>query len=82
VETGDYTLELPELGWRLEGERETGEIRIIIAANAGQRPALQRYGWRHRLMEWRSQRASRPNNRNAAYNAEVYSALAPYPLRR
>ncbi len=82
VETGDYTLELPELGWRLEGERETGEIRIIIAANAGQRPALQRYGWRHRLMEWRSQRASRPNNRNAAYNAEVYSALSPYPLRR
>ncbi len=82
VETGDYVLDLPELGWRIEGERATGEIRILIAANAGQQPELLPYTWRNRLAELRNQRAYRPKNRAAAYDAAVYSALAPYPLKR
>lgn len=82
VEIGDYRLELPELGWRVEGEHATGDIRIVIPANAGQRPALKPYTWRHRLVELRYQRAYRPSNHDAAYDAEVYSALDPYPLQR
>lgn len=82
VEVGDYRLELPELGWVIEGERASGDIRIVIPANAGQRPALTPYTWRHRLAELRYQRARRPNNHPAAYDAEVYSALDPCPLKR
>jgi hypothetical protein len=82
VEVGDYQLELPELGWVVEGKQASGDIRIIIPANAGQRPALGPYTWRHRLSELRRQHARRPGNHDAAYDAEVYSALDPYPLRR
>lgn len=82
VERGDFRLDLPELGWVIEGEQATRDIRIVIPANAGQHPVLQPYGWKHRLMELRRQRASRPNNRAAAYDAESYSVLDPFPLRR
>lgn len=82
VEVGDYRLDLPELGWVVEGEQASGDIRIIIPANAGHQTALRPYTWRHRLDELRRQRARRPRNHDAAYEAEVYSALDPYPLRR
>lgn len=82
VERGDYRLDLPELGWVVEGDQASGDIRIVIPANAGQHPALKRYGWARRLEELRRQRANRPNNRAAAYDAEVYSVLDPFPLRR
>ncbi|WP_055048698.1 DUF2264 domain-containing protein [Devosia sp. A16] len=79
VEVGDYRLDLPELGWVVEGEQSSGDIRIVIPLNRGNSPALERYTWRHRLGELRRRRARRPNNRPAAYDAEAYSALAPTP---
>ena len=82
VERGDFRLDLPELGWVIEGEQASGDIRIVIPANAGQHPTLTPYRWKHRLMELRRQRAGRPNNRTAAYDAESYSVLDPFPLRR
>lgn len=82
VEAGDFRLDLPELGWVIEGEQASGDIRIVIPANAGNHPTLRPYNWQHRLSELRRQRARRPNNHYAAYAAEVYSALDPYPLKR
>lgn len=81
VEQGDYRLDLDELGWRVEGDASSGDIRIIIAANAGQEPALKPYTVMDRLREAAFQRAMRPDNSRAAYGAEIYSALDPFPLR-
>lgn len=82
VELGDHLLELPELGWVVEGNQSSGEIRIVVPLNQGNRPALQPYTWKHRLGQLRRRRAYRPNNHAAAYEAEAYSALTPYPLKR
>lgn len=82
VEVGDYRLDLPELGWVIEGEKTSGDIRIVIPENRGNRPALRPYSWKHRMRELLRERAQRPDNHAAAYDAEVYSALDPYPLKR
>ncbi|MDB5538542.1 MAG: hypothetical protein JWQ89_269 [Devosia sp.] len=82
VERGDYRLDLPELGWIIEGDHASGDVRVVIPDNAGRQPALKPYTLRHRLMEAYRQQAMRPNNHDAAYGAESYSALDPFPLKR
>lgn len=82
VEVGDYRLDLPELGWVIEGDQASGDIRIIIPLNRGNHPALIPYTSQHRLGELRRRRAYRPDNHAAAYDAEIYTAAAPYPLKR
>jgi hypothetical protein len=81
VECHDYRIELGELGWIIEGEQKSGDIRIRIPANAGRQPSLKDYRLSHRIREAAYQKAMRPQNREAAYGAEVYSALDPFPLK-
>jgi hypothetical protein len=81
IERGDYRLDLPELGWRIDGDATNGDIRITIPSNAGNDPRLRPFTLGRRLSEYLQGRPRRPNNHAAAYEAEVYTALAPYPLR-
>jgi hypothetical protein len=81
IECGDYRIELEKLGWVVDGEKASGDIRIRIPANAGRSPTLKAYTMSHRIREAANQRAMRPDNRDAAYGAEVYSVLDPFPLR-
>jgi hypothetical protein len=82
IETGSYRLDLPELGWRVDGDTASGDIRITIPGNTGRNPRLKPHTLGSRLTEYLQGRPKRPNNRAAAYGAEAYSTLDPYPLRR
>jgi len=81
IERGDYRLDLEELGWRVDGDAASGDIRVTIPGNAGSNPRLRPYTLGRRLSEYVHGRPRRPNNHAAAYDAEVYTTLAPYPLR-
>lgn len=81
VETVDYRIDAPGLGWIVEGDRATGDIRITIPANRGQNPRLQPYTDRMRGAEQLLGVPRRPPNAMAKYGAEVYSAIDPFPLR-
>ena len=60
----------------------SGDIRITIPGNAGSNPRLKPHTLGSRLSEYLEGRPRRPNNHAAAYDAEVYSTLDPYPLSR
>jgi len=80
VEESDYRLDLPRLGWLLEGRRDTGEIVITIAKNSQQVRTLEPYSWRIRLLETLQRAPLRPSNREAKYGSREYSSASPYPL--
>lgn len=82
VERGDYRLDLPELGWIVEGRRATGEIVIRVPANPPPAPALQPHSALARLAEPVLRRPLRPANGDAKYGAPSYSSREPFPLQR
>jgi hypothetical protein len=80
VELADYSLDLPKLGWRVEGMARTQEILIRIPKNRGKRVEVEPYAWRERLHEGLSRRPRRPDNDAVKYDAPVYSSARPYPI--
>jgi hypothetical protein len=80
VEAGDFRLDLPALGWIVEGRRETGEIVIRVPANKTPTPALQPQSAFARLAEPVLRRPLRPANGAAKYGASRYSSREAFPL--
>jgi len=80
VETSDYRIDAPKIGWIVEGRKRTGEVRITIPANRGRRPELEAYTPQMRRSERLQQAPNRPDNLSAKYGAHVYSSLHPFPL--
>ncbi|QOZ66947.1 DUF2264 domain-containing protein [Bradyrhizobium arachidis] len=81
IELGSFHIELPRLGWILNGNHSTGEITIEILSNTKVNPPCADYGLSRRLAELVSRRPRRPNNHAAQYEARMYSTARPYPLR-
>ncbi|EWY42686.1 hypothetical protein N825_02120 [Skermanella stibiiresistens SB22] len=82
VEVADYDLDLPKVGWRISGRRETGDITIEIPANADKRYPIAAHSLRMRVMENLAMRLFRPYNHAVKYDERFYSTAEPFPVRR
>jgi hypothetical protein len=80
IERGDYHLELPDLGWTVDGRRDTAEIVVRIARNRGPNKAPQAHPTWRQLAEQVLRRPLRPPNRAAQYDSPEYSSATPFPL--
>ncbi len=81
VEVADYRLELPRLGWIVEGRHETGEITITIPKNPVDIVGAEPYSWIRRAQDTFSRRPHRPSNHEMKYESRHYSSATPFPLK-
>lgn len=78
VERGDFSVHAEAPGWRVEGSRADGHVRLLIDANQGNEPAPIRHGgWLESLQEWLVRSPRRPDNTEALYHRPVYSTSEP-----
>jgi hypothetical protein len=80
VESGDYSLEYPKLGWKIIGRQATGEIVIEIPRNDPDLEVLEPYTWTDRALEALTLRPHRPTNSLAKYQSRRYSSAQPFVL--
>jgi hypothetical protein len=80
VEVSDYRLELPRLGWIVEGRRESGEITITIPSNPVGIVEAEPYSWLRRTQDSFSRSPHRPSNHEIKYGSRHYSSARPFPL--
>jgi hypothetical protein len=75
VEEGDFTVRQPDLKWRLDGTKATGEIVLTIESEGKSEapPALRPHTSRDAFKEWLRHRPYRPGNHDALYGARRYS---------
>lgn len=79
VERGDFSLDIPAIGWRVVGDAARGDVTILIDANRGNAlPRLQEYPWFRRISDAVLCRSRRPENDAAKYAAESYSSSVPF----
>jgi hypothetical protein len=80
VEISDYRLELPRLGWIVEGKQENGEIVITVPRNPGRITSIDdQSGWM-KLAELLIGKPVRPPNTAVKYDSRYYSSATPFPL--
>jgi hypothetical protein len=78
VETADYRLDLPRLGWSVTGEHATGEIVIEIDRNPETVATVKGHSPARKLLETLLRRPMRPSNATLKYKLRRYSALQPF----
>jgi hypothetical protein len=80
VETGDYRLDLPKLGWIVSGRHGIGEITIAIPRNRhtaiSPEPCTMRMRWAEKI----ARQPMRPRNMAIKYDAAEYSSRRPFPI--
>lgn len=81
VEQGDYRIDVPKLGWLVEGHHATGEIAVVIARNELDRAEIDPYTGSIRLQEILRRKPLRPSNLEAKYKLRRYSSAAPFALQ-
>ena len=79
VELADFEEDIPAPGWRLQGCRNSGEVKLFIKANASNPdyPVQPYPRWRAGL-DWLRQRPARPDNELSKYRRYSYSNLRPF----
>jgi hypothetical protein len=80
VEVADYRLDLPRLGWIVEGRQATGEITITIPKNPVDIVEAEPYSWVDQTRDAFSRRPRRPSNHEIKYESRHYSSAKPFPL--
>jgi hypothetical protein len=80
VESGNFVLELPRLGWKITGQHSSGEIVIEIPRNEPGAVVVEPYTWANRAVEILSRKPHRPSNHEAKYGAREYSSARPFVL--
>lgn len=79
IENSSYKIEIPELHWRIEGDQETGSIRIrkqgLVAPSA---IPLANYTMSRRFASVLFRRPFRPQNQRAKYDFATYDSLKPF----
>jgi len=79
VEQGDYRLDLPELGWQVEGRSATGEVLIIIPANNDkQSEKIEEHSMWRRAVEIVFRKPHQPHNTHIKYGQRRYSSKTPF----
>jgi hypothetical protein len=81
VEESDYRLDLPKLGWIVEGRRASGEIRITIPRNSADVNTIDEYSWIMQVKETLLRVPLRPGNYAIKYESRHYSSASPFPLQ-
>jgi hypothetical protein len=79
VEMADFRLEYPELGWRVTGRVDSGEITIEVLHNEAGLNRPEAYSPIDRLLEMVLRRPFRPGNHEVKYESRLYSSAHPYP---
>jgi hypothetical protein len=80
VETGDYRLELPKIGWTVMGTQASGNISILIPGNRLGTIRPERYNLLAQLKEFILRHPARPENHKLKYELREYGSLKPYPV--
>lgn len=80
VETRNYRISLPKLGWIVEGTRSNGEIviRQSRVKTGTPRPQLKDYDTLAKIKAWLFHRPFRPANHAAKYGRAEYRATTPF----
>jgi hypothetical protein len=74
VEERDFSVRQPDLKWRLDGTKATGEIVLTIESDEkSEAPPLRPHTARDAFKEWLRHRPYRPANQDALYGARRYS---------
>ncbi len=77
IERGSYHLELPKLGWTIDGSHPSRDISIRVAGNGATSARLAPMDVRRRLKETLLARPFRPENPTVKYQLSRYSAATP-----
>jgi hypothetical protein len=79
VESSDYRIDYPKLGWIVAGHAESGEITVEIPANTRENIRPDPYTELDRIRESIRRRPFRPRNHDIKYRSRVYSSARPFP---
>jgi len=77
IEWCDYKLDIPELGWIVEGRHQTAEVTVTIPANAEGTDLVEEHGRWRRIVEFVFRKPHQPHNTVAKYRRRTYSSLQP-----
>lgn len=77
VEEADYLLELPRLGWRVEGVKATGEVTIAIPENTTITAIPENHAPWRQVVEFLFHKPQRPHNYLVKYGLRRYSSGKP-----
>ena len=79
VERADYDIFIPQIRWRIRGQKQSGEVEVIKLDNEGNepRPAAD-FTLLRRTASLLTCRPFRPDNSWLAYNLHRYSTLRPF----
>ena len=77
IEVRDYHLVYPKLGWVVDGDRETGEIRVTIPKNPGGDSQVEQYTWPRKAVGAVLGAPFQPENYGLKYKQRVYSNIKP-----
>ena len=80
VEVADYRLDLPKLGWVIEGCKDLGRIAIHIPSNKGAAITLQAHTIFRQIGETILRRPLRPYNHAIKYECREYASDNPLNL--
>jgi hypothetical protein len=80
VETGDYRLERPKLGWVIEGCKKTGRIAVYIPSNKAAAITPQAHTIFRQIGEKILRRPLRPYNHAIKYECHEYASDNPLNL--
>lgn len=79
VDTADYRISIPAIGWTVVGTRESGTVRIIQRDSLpSSRTSVEDYGVVRRLATALLWRPFRPDNRDAKYGRGEYASDRPF----
>ena len=74
VEISDYHIDLDAIGWKVDGVKSSGEIRITLRDNIGNASRdLESFGVWGRAIEYIFQRPRRPQNYYSKYKLPTYT---------
>jgi hypothetical protein len=79
VEVGDFEFEIKAIGWRVRGERATGDVCVYPASSRpDSETRMQPYPWGRRLLDRVRNQVMRPDNISAKYHRRVYCSREPF----
>jgi hypothetical protein len=77
IETHDYALHYPQLGWHIRGDHQRGEITIRIEKNTQQANRMEPHSLWRQGVEWLFHKPHQPHNYAVKYGQPVYTNLRP-----
>lgn len=77
IDTGDYIIDAPALGWEITGDSKSGEIKITIDKNHGNAPLIIKGNYFKRIINIALGKSGRSDQYDIEYLKYQYSSLHP-----